>query len=423
MNSIVLNKIVVNNNRVDYFFSVNGNLQKYFEINNHMFLQYNYDISNIPKSILSISFVSNVAPLIWITDSTILIDELDKSFYKCLDNIKTAYQNMFPNVRFKGKFIVEKIIDNSYMPEKEVACLFSGGLDAIATFTRIMEKKPLLITEYGWHEKNIQKSEVWEADRKNTIEFAEIYGLNSILIESNYGKFINAENIDYDFKKKLGDTWWHGLHHSLAIISAAIPVAFKLKIGCIYIASSFHKGYKAPCASDPTVDNEIRYASGSVFHDAYELTRQDKVKLVVDHYSRIKQPINIRVCFRKEENCCNCEKCMRTILGIIAEGKNPNDFGFNVSKNLSEQVQEFLKDNVKFFNASKIMAWNIIQQRMLDNQNNILYKDLLDWFLEYDFATQRKRLLLKYRVTKFFPIIKRKISIRINRILYRKSYR
>ena len=321
MNTIILDEIVVKNNRVDYFFSIKGNLQKYFKINNHMFLEYNYDISDIPNSILAIPFVSNVIPLVWITDSTILINELDESFYECLNNIKMAYQNMFPSVRFKGSIVVDKIIDNTYTPELEAASLFSGGLDALTTFIRIKDKKPLLITEYGWHEDNIEESDVWEADKENAINFAKCHGLENILIQSNYGTFISAGNIDHDFRGKLEDSWWHGLHHGLAIISAAIPIAFKLKIKCIYIASSNSPLYEVTCASDPTVDNEIRYASGEVFHDGYELNRQDKVKVVVDHYSAIKELVNIRVCFKNEENCCKCEKCLRTIMGIIAEGQ------------------------------------------------------------------------------------------------------
>src|SRR5690348_9752599 len=110
MNSITLDKIVAKNNRVDYFFSIKGDLQKYFKATNHMFLEYNYDLSDIPNSILAIPFVSNVIPLMWITDSTILINELDKTFYVCLNNIKNAYQNMFPNVEFKGSIVVDNII-------------------------------------------------------------------------------------------------------------------------------------------------------------------------------------------------------------------------------------------------------------------------------------------------------------------------
>ncbi|AYF07700.1 peptidase [Bacillus paramobilis] len=417
MNTIILDEIVVKNNRVDYFFSVKGNLQKYFKINNHMFLEYNYDISDIPNSILAIPFFSNVIPLVWITDSTILINELDESFYECLNNIKTAYQNMFPSVRFKGSIVVDKIIDNTYTPELEAASLFSGGLDALTTFIRIKDKKPLLITEYGWHEGNIEESDVWEADKENAINFAKCQGLENILIQSNYGTFINAGNIDHDFRRKLEDTWWHGLHHGLAIISAAIPIAFKLKIKCIYIASSNSPLYEVTCASDPTVDNEIRYASGQVFHDGYELNRQNKVKVVVDHYSAIKKLVNIRVCFKNEENCCKCEKCLRTIMGIIAEGQDPRSYGFNIPNDIFRYIKTSLDNEVKFFTDTFIVIyWNIIQVRMKENYNNILYKDLLDWFLDYDFKAQRRKSLLKYRVIKFFPILKRKVGTKLSRM-------
>ncbi|PEC23153.1 peptidase [Bacillus cereus] len=417
MNTIILDEIVVKNNRVDYFFSIKGNLQKYFKINNHMFLEYNYDISDIPNSILAIPFVSNVIPLVWITDSTILINELDESFYECLNNIKTAYQNMFPSVRFKGSIAVDKIIDNTYTPELEAASLFSGGLDALTTFIRIKDKKPLLITEYGWQEDNIEESDVWEADKENAINFAKCHGLENILIQSNYGTFINAGNIDHDFRRKLEDTWWHGLHHGLAIISAAIPIAFKLKVKCIYIASSNSPLYEVTCASDPTVDNEIRYASGQVYHDGYELNRQDKVKVVVDHYSAIKELVNIRVCFKNEENCCKCEKCLRTIMGIIAEGQDPRGYGFNIPNDLFQYIKTSLDNEVKFFTDTFIVIyWNIIQVRMKGNYNNILYKDLLDWFLDYDFKAQRRKSLLKYRVIKFFPILKRKIGTKLSRM-------
>lgn len=417
MNSLMLEKIIVKNNRVDYFFYVKGNLQKYFTANKHLFFEYNYALTDIPQSILAIPFLANVIPLIWITNSTIHIDELDKSFYECLNGIRDSYQTMFPNMKFNGKIIVKKIINNAYVPETEAASLFSGGLDALTTLIRINNKKPVLITEYGWHENTVQASDVWEADKENALAIAKKFGLNNILIQSNYGTFIIAKNIDYDFSKRLGDSWWHGLHHGLAIISAAIPIAFKLKVDCIYIASSNTPFYKVACASDPTVDNKIKYASGKVFHDAYELSRQDKVKVVVDFYSAKKELVKIRVCFRNQENCCVCEKCLRTILGIVAEGKDPRDFGFHLPDNLSQHIRNALNREVKFFTDTFItIYWELIRDRMKENAEKIVYKDLLNWFLDYDFRSERKKSLLEYRVTNFFPIIKRKINTRINRI-------
>lgn len=414
MKSVIVDNIELKGNRVDFFFTVTGNLQSYFKPIRHLFLEYNYDLTDVPNSILAIPLVSNIIPLIWITDSTLYIDELDQAFHDALGKIRQAYQAMFPNVKFKGNIVVKKIVTNSYAYEHEAAALFSGGLDALTTFVRVKNKKPLLITEYGWHDDDIQDSEVWEADKENAVKFAQFHGLQNVLIQSNYGSFINEKNIDRDFNKKLGDSWWHGLHHSLAIISAAIPAAYKLKIKCIYIASSNSPLYPVSCASDPTVDNEIKYGSGEVFHDGFELTRQDKVKAIVNYYSRSKEPVNIRVCFKKRENCCNCEKCLRTLLAIVAEGENPRDYGFHTPANLSEHVKAFLNTEVKFFTKTFIIIyWNIIQARMRENASNIPYKDLLEWFVVYDFMSERKKALFKYRVTKFFPILKRKISTKI----------
>ncbi|MFD9627218.1 peptidase [Peribacillus muralis] len=417
MRSIKLDDIRVDNNRVDFFFTPTKNLQKYFKDNNDLFIEYNHDITDIPKSILVIPFLANIIPLTWITDSTIKLKELDKSFYECLTGLKESYQDMFPNMDFKGDIEVEKLVENTYEPIHEVASLFSGGLDAITTFIRVKDKKPLLITEFGWHDSEIKNSEVWAADKENAVEFAKKYRLDNILVQSNYGNFVNSSKIDHDFAKRLGDSWWHGLHHGLAIISAAIPLAFKLKVGCIYIASSHSHGSEVPCASNPISDNRIKFASGRVFHDGFELTRQAKTKVVVDYFSSIKESVNIRVCFKNKENCCNCEKCLRTILGIVAEGKEPKTFGFDIPEDFSSHLQNFLLNNIKYFTKTNIMFWNIIKQRISENQDNISADFKLDWFLNYDFVKERKFSLINYRVTQFFPIIKRRIGNKLSRKL------
>lgn len=416
MKTISLDNIVVDNNRVDYYFNSSDELKKYFN-NHHMFLEFNYDLSDVPMSILAIPFVANVIPLVWITNSTLQVNELDLSFLNGLDKIRSAYQNMFNNVKFRGKILVEKSIDNTYTPQREAASLFSGGLDALTTFIRIQDKNPILITEYGWHTEEITPSEVWDADKQNALDFAKEHKLESILIQSNYGTFLNSKKIDKDFHKILGDSWWHGLHHGLAIISAAIPMAYKFKVECVYIASSNSFLYTVPCASDPTVDNEITYGSGRVFHDGYELSRQDKVKIVADFYNT-RQPKSIRVCFKNEENCCKCEKCLRTIMGLIAEGKDPRDFGFNLPSNLSQFLRKSLDEEVKFFTKTFIIIyWDLIKKRMNENRENVLFKDILEWFCGYEFRKQRKKSLLNYRVRNFYPIVKRKINNKITTIL------
>lgn len=418
MNStITVNDIIVKENLVDITFSVSNNLKKYFN-NDHLFYQYNYDVSNVPKSILIIPFVANVIPLVWITNSKILLDEIDKSFFYCLTNVKKAFIKMYPNVHFEGDVSFNKLVGHCYEAERESAQLFSGGLDALTTFIRIKNSNPLLITEYGWHSNKVEESMVWEADYDHVKNFASKNGLNNILIHSNYGTIFNAKEINREFQSSLGDTWWHGLHHGLAIISAAIPIAFLLKVKNIYIASSNTALYQMTCASDPSIDNEIKFASGGVIHDGYELNRQDKIRVLIDYSKAEKRnDLKLRVCFKQEENCCKCEKCLRTIFGILAEGSDPTKFGFEVP-NLMTNLKSFLDSEVKFFTKSFIeMYWLVIQKRMDDNKEQIINKEILEWFLHYDFVIERKKSLLKYRIYNFFPIVNRKLRTAVSELL------
>ncbi|WP_339147756.1 MULTISPECIES: peptidase [unclassified Sutcliffiella] len=420
MSDVFLTNIIVKNNRVDFNYNSKGKISRYFHPENILFYEYNKCMENVPISILAIPFISNIAPLVWITDSNLYLDELDEVFYKSLDEVKKGYQSMFPNIKFKGNIQVKKLVKNEYEINKKSASLFSGGLDALTTYIRNKNSNPILITEYAWHEEKILPSDTWEADKKNALLFGESNNLTNIFVESNYGTFLLSKLVDKDFSKKLGDTWWHGLHHGLAIISAAIPIAYDMRVQTLFIASSNTPAYKVTCASDPTVDNKIKFASGNVFHDGYDLTRQKKLSIVLNNCKNVEN-IQLRVCFKNEINCCECEKCLRTIMGIIAEGYDPRDFGFNLpndSVKLSEFLRHAMKNESKFFTDNFIkIYWNEIRSRFEDNHQNIVFKEIGSWMIDYNFKKERFKELLAYRMKYFFPIIRRKISN-----LYKESF-
>jgi len=411
MNRCRLQHIAVRGRRVDYRFEVEGAWRAYFRPECKLFFEYNCDVSDVPPSVLAIPFVANVAPLAWLTDATVEADTLDADFYAALPRIKAGYEAMFPHMRLGGAVHVRTTERNAYEPEREAA-LFSGGLDALTTYIRVKDRRPLLVTEYGWHEDDVRPSDVWEADKANTLTFAAERGLDALFVESNYGTFIKAQTVDRDYRRKLGDTWWHGLHHGLAILSAAVPGAYARRVGRMYIASSNSPAYPMPCASDPKVDNEFRFGTaGAVVHDGYELTRQDKVKTLVDYFAATGERVDVRVCFRKEANCCGCEKCLRTMGGILAEGRDPREFGFPVAGDLFAHFRLRLNEEVKFFSDAFIsMYWSRIQARMRENYERVPDRRLADWLLAYDFKAERRKSLFRYRVKNFVPILKRKVG-------------
>ncbi|MEG1254500.1 hypothetical protein [Clostridium sp.] len=410
MESIKLDRIELKNNRVDYFFTPSKGLRKFFDKEWHMFVEYDTDISNVPISILAIPFVANIMPLMWITDSVLWLEEIDRSYYDSIPKIKYAYQEMYSKYKLKGTVVTAKTINNKYIIQREAAQLFSGGLDAMATCIRISDKKPLLINIYGWYSKDIEPNKVFDSDKKNISEFALRNEFESKFVKSNFARFIISRAVDRTYGKKLKDSWWHGLQHGMAFIGLAIPLSYKYGVENLYIASSFTLGERHICSSDPSVDIEIKYASGGVVHDGFELTRQDKIRLVVDKQKKINSDYPLRVCSFNDKNCCKCEKCFRTILGLIAEGADISKFEFNIEGDLLSKFKEYLKKDIKFFPPTKILGWNNIKNRMATNLDNIIEIELVEWLLNYDLKKEKRKALLKYRVFYFFPILKRKIS-------------
>ncbi|EOU1946152.1 peptidase, partial [Clostridium perfringens] len=362
-----------------------------------------------------IPFIANILPLIWVVNGILWVEEVDENYYRSLFRIRSAYQDMYQNCDLKGNIITARIVKNEYNIVRESALLFSGGLDAMTTSIRISDKNPLLINIYGWHKDNIIYNEVFESDFKNISEFAIRNNFERTFIQSNFATIVNSEYFNKIYTKKLNDSWWHGLQHGISFIGHAIPIAYKFKIKDIYIASSFSIGGKRySCSSDPAVDIETKYASGSVVHDGFELKRQDKVALVVKKQKEINSIYPLRVCSFNDKNCCKCEKCFRTILGLIAEGIDKEGlklFGFYIEKDLKVHFEEIMKNSIQFWGVERelLVHWPNIKKRIFENEDNISEKEFIDWFLNYDFLRERKKAIFKYRVLNWRKILKRKV--------------
>ena len=156
----------------------------------------------------------------------------------------------------------------------------------------------------------------------------------------------------------------------------------------VYFASTFtasEKG-KITCASSPAIDNFVKFGSTHVVHDGYEFDRQDKVHNITEFAERTGINIPLRVCWRSTggKNCCKCEKCWRTILEIIAEGKNAQDYDF-------KYTQSDLKNFHKLFYDKRNIPSHVINVYYSKTQQimrkNLKCSDLpkeLQWFYNTD---------------------------------------
>lgn len=413
MDGILLKELKVKGNYVEYRFDARGEIKEYLSTDT-FFIEYNQDMASVPKSILTIPFVSSLIPLMWLTNTVMWVEELDRTFYDCIFKVQAAYQRLYYHYELKGNLVPAKLVENTFEPKRESLLLFSGGIDANTTYVRIREQNPLLFNIQGWYKKLSDFDKAAEADIRDIAKFAQKEKMDFTYAKSNFAVLLNNAVFAKNIQKKLGDSWWHGFQHSMAFISIAIPLAYSNNIEKIYIASSVPMGEYVKCASYVTTDSEFRYANvGKCVHDGSELTRQDKVHTLVGYAEQREEDYPIRVCSFNDHNCCACDKCLRSILGITAEGGDIKKYGFYIDGSVKDHFESIMEDRAQTFNirGESSLHWPAIKKRMTENYEKIADKEFVDWFLSYDFESARKKALRNYYRKNFFKIIKRKMGI------------
>lgn len=106
-------------------------------------------------------------------------------------------------------------------------------------------------------------------------------------------------------------------------------------------------------------------------------------------------PLDLKVCWYRKagKNCSHCEKCYRTILKIVAEHGNPNDFGFSVTADTYKEIKEYLKNN--YVNPA---YWKPIQDAYRNERDYWTERPDMSWILDVK-LNSAKALALKVVAT------------------------
>lgn len=376
---ISLTEIKKSKNRIEYVFDVSPNLKKFFTETPFVLEYYRndkpLDISKIPDSVLAIPFVGDVIPIAWITGAKLEIPELDKDFCDSLDSVKRGYAKMIPHVNLPGDIIVKKIVKTAQKGKKEnSAMFFSGGVDSWCTLVRHIDEKPDLISVWG-SDIDYCDEEGWANLYRILTENTTHLGLNHIVVRSSFRKTIYEDCLTWTFEKTIGDNWWHGMQHGIGIIVHAAPANYLNGVKRQYIAASLTKTtMDAICASRPEIDGAIRFAGCRVFHDAV-MSRQAKIEEIVKYHRRNNAPTKLHVCWETKDghNCQKCEKCYRTIYGLLVLGEeNLDEYGFSQEKLDLKKSKKLLTGKNAGLNNITIESWNEIRDKFI--ANNYLLK-------------------------------------------------
>lgn len=410
-NKIVIEEVFINKNRIDYHYTVTGEWLKCFNLDEEFFIEYSIDISTVPVSIAIIPLLANILPMAWVCDAEIVIPVCDKAFYNSIEGFKKGYREMYPITNFAGNLIAAKLEDNHPGKSGGAASFFSGGVDAFDTLVCHADEHPILITLWGADVK-FEDLKGWNNVVKHLATTSEEFDVDFVVVKSCFRRYLNEKEMN---RRIVKDNWWHGYQHGIGMICHAAPITYVLKKDTIYFASSYtsaDKG-KMTCASDPTIDNFVRFGDSHIVHDGYEHTRQIKLDNITQFSKNRGKQIQLRVCWEAEggTNCCQCEKCWRTLLGIYAMGEDPKKYGFGYD-NFSE-VCKLVQKNQYLLKHNRFYFYSEIQQYLCNNYNYDTVESSLRWFYDIEIDKLGNECIFRRIVRR----VKKNVKVIINDIL------
>ena len=411
MASIKLNGIEIAKNRVDFSYTFSEEIKRFFSNKWGFFYEYpeKYDLSKVPESILVVPFVMNMMPLVWILDAELSVDTLDETFYYSLQDVLNGVKRVHPNVAFGGKLIVKHLKKNEYKVDNtKKALLFSGGVDAVSTLVTHINEKLMLINIWGAdvHPDDLNNHKVIKRD---LTFFSKELKLPFFFIRSSLRWCFDEPYLSAYYKNIIHDTWWHGMQHSVGLLSLLAPYDYLEKVSTNYIASSFTEKdigvYR--CISYPFVDSALKMGSTYCYHDGFEYQRLDKIHNIVAFANDTNSKIPLKVCFhpKRGENCCKCEKCLRTMAAIVTMRGDLQQFGFSPDyENVEKYIKNFCDRNI--FENTVLRHWKSISEYVKEHKNS---NPKMDWIADYQFNTFQP---------KWYTKVETKIRIQLGQIRY-----
>ena len=391
---------IVMNNELQFKLTFSDGMKRYFR-ENTLRITYDQSIERVDKSILSIPALAAVITVAWGAGADVYLDTVDSRFLESLERVKQVFKKWFPKFSFSTQIHVSKSVTPSAPAGKHHALLFSGGLDALASYIKHKDEKPTLIT-VRWNIP-IREQQYWSIFKEKIQAFANQENATVRFIETNELELINNDMAARDFlAKPAGSSWYGDVTHGLLITTVVAPLLEDYET--LWLASSDFIGVKNPeklGTQGSLVFHEVDMLLGSakVVYDIPELTRIGKIKKYI--VPSPKYASSLVVCNSEDRffkpsaeflNCCFCEKCLRTILELVSENINPTacNFPLRRTKDTLKLIKDQLQLGVLASDWTIRMEWrgtqlNLQQKLKSGEANNIPGAvEFFRWFLAYD---------------------------------------
>ena len=356
-NELVLRDIKIGANgdwsRISYIYDAPENFQEYIredyrEKNEGLYIELPGDASDIPASILAVPFVGVMLTATMLLDIDIHVEVLDEVFFNCLKKLKNVYHGMFRKENFNFNIHADRLERNIF-PADKTGLFFTGGVDATSALIEKAKDRPLLINIWGGDIRLTDPSSHANLEKYLGL-VSEEFGTSYEFIKTDAREMFVETKLDYLLRDLIGRNnnhdWWESIAHILSMASVTAPFAFKQRIKTISIGSSWDGVYLD--SNTEEFDNAICY--GNTHFEIVEegVGRPAKIGNIIKFQNESGFSVELKSCWQRKDgvNCCHCEKCYRTIMGIVANHGDPRKLGFAIDDNTMQQIHTFLLHNL-----------------------------------------------------------------------------
>ena len=245
----------------------------------------------------------------------------------------------------------------------------SGGIDSLATLAAnrlAFSPRHERAIKAGFLVFGLEQDDpvLFEHVRSSLEDFACQAAISLVPVYTNiYMEFRKEDaELNYDF--------WRKEFGGAAL--AAVAHVFSGRLSSMFIGATYTLNNLEPWGSHPILDPNFGSSEMRIIHDGLSYTRQQKLKLVADWDLALR---HIRVCnhyknYREGKlNCGECEKCVRTMLGLLALGKLDKTSVFpkkDVSAELVLKRADILKDYKYLKPVYEEMIPGLLQKNRID---------------------------------------------------------
>lgn len=373
MPALRLWSVTVHDGTISYDYSATGRLDRFFTAE-PFFAAYEEDVAHLPESILTIPWLANVCPVAWAAGADVTVPRLDAEFRDALYRVQEGMADLYPDLIEGGEVRGELVVDPSTAPGPErdrgnrtdgfddSALLFSGGVDSLTTYVRHRGEEPYLVSIAG-ADLDSDNREAWRRNRAIVEEFAAERDLEALFVETDMHSFLDGNSIRAHYQRYLDNTWWASVQHGLGLLGLCAPLTYARGIGDLYIAATHTAEFDEPWGSHPAIDDEVAWTGTTAHHDGYDLSRQGKLEVLADYVEREAPDLTIRACHESAAggNCNRCEKCARTIVGLLLAGLDPERRGYELAEETFETFRDRLESGAWRLGADERFMWADLQ--------------------------------------------------------------